>query len=170
VTEGNAAENLESVPNHSVDPETGFIESNAYAIAFDAQRKQQFLQLYKANGLGLYRTCKALGISHHTINKHYKNDQAFKKAFDEAMEEYADELEAVSRQNALNPRSVIERIFQLKSLLPGKYADQRVSSAPQVNITIDAATLSDFAKRVQSVEAQPIEAEVLPPSAPERPL
>lgn len=165
------SEMRDSIPNHTVDPATGFLESNGYATAFDAQRKQRFLKVYKENGLGFYRACKALGLSHDTVNKACRVDPVFKAAFDEAMLEYADELEAVSRQNALNPRSVIERIFQLKSLIPSKYADQRVQSAPQITINIDGKMLDAIRQRSEAIDVQQIEPDALPSEiVPERPL
>lgn len=147
---------LQHVPNHTIDPDTGFLESNGYACAFDAERKTQFLKVFKENGLGLYRTCRALGIGHHTINKHYKNDQVFREAYDQVLQEYADELESVSRLNALNPKSVIERIFQLKSLFPSKYADQRTQSPTQITINVDGKMIEMMKKRDEIIEADVI--------------
>lgn len=144
----------EHTPNHAVDPATGFLESNAYAAAFDAERKTQFLNLFKSNGLGLYRTCKQLGLSHHTINKHYRIDPEFKKAYDDAEKEYTDELEATSRFNALNPKSVIERIFQLKALRPERYADQKSAAPTQITINVDAALIENARKRAEVLDAE----------------
>lgn len=143
--------------NHTVDPQTGFLESTAYPSAFDAQRKQLFLQVFKSNGLGLYRTCQKLGLAHNTVTKHYHNDPAFKKAYDDAMTEYADELEAVSRENALNPRSVIERIFQLKALVPGKYNDQRIQSHVEVSINVDGELLKMVRERERVIDVKEVE-------------
>lgn len=151
----------EYAPNHTIDPETGFLESNAYASAFDAARKQQFLEVFQSNGLGLYRTCSKLGISHHTINKHYHNDPVFKKAYDEALERYSDELEATSRENALNPRSVIERIFQLKALRPDKYADQRQVGNVVVNISVDENLLKSIKARSEVIDIEPVAQEAI---------
>jgi hypothetical protein len=140
--------------NHTIDPETGFMESKAYVSAFDAPRKLKFLELYKANGMGLYRTCRALGLSTDTVNIHYHKDPVFKAAYDEAKVEYGDELESTSRINALNPRSVIERIFQLKSLFPEKYGDQKSNSAVQVNISFDPSLLKNISIRQNVLEAE----------------
>lgn len=143
-------------PNHTIDPETGFLESKWSIAAFDAARKQKFLEVYRNNGLGLYRTAEALGLSVHTVNKHYQIDPVFKAAYDEAKTYYADELEAVSRTNAMNPKSVIERIFQLKALLPERYADQKNSGNIQVNITVDSSLLENISKRQAVLEAEEI--------------
>ncbi len=141
-------------PNHTVDQATGFLESNGWLSAFDATRKTAFLSLLRTNSLGLYKTCAQMGLSVHTVNKHYQLDPEFKKAYDELEIEYTSDLEAVSRQNAMNPKSVIERIFQLKSLLPAKYADGKRESGLVVNISIDPEVIRKAAERSQIVEAE----------------
>ena len=143
-------------PNHTTDPATGMIESKGYASAFDAPRKLKFLEVFKNEGLGLYRTCRALGLSTDTIHKHYKLDPVFKKAYDEAKLEYVDDLEAISRTNALNPKSVIERIFQLKAHLPEKYGDQKTSGPPQITINIDSSVIEAAKARAQIIDAQEV--------------
>lgn len=146
-------------PNHVIDPSTGFLESKAYASAFDANMKVIFFERLRANGLKLYSTAKELGISVHTINKHYQQDEQFKKVYDQLEREYADELEGVSRINALNPKSVIERIFQLKALLPQKYADQKSSGGTNITINVDSQLLSKVADRQSIIEAEEIPVE-----------
>jgi len=150
------AQDLHYAPNHVIDPATGFLESKAFPAAFDANMKVIFFERLKANGLRLYATAKELGISHHTINKHYQQDEQFRKIYDQLEREYADELEGVSRLNALNPKSVIERIFQLKALLPQKYADQRNQSSTNITIQVDSQLLSKVADRQNIIEAEEI--------------
>jgi hypothetical protein len=144
------------VPNHTVDPGTGFLESNGFPSAFTAERKQQFLNLYRSNGLGLFRTCRLLNMSCSTIHHHYRIDPVFKAEFDEAKAEYGDELEAVSRTNALNPKSVIERIFQLKALFPQKYGELRAPNTPEITINIDGNIIEMAKKRQQIIDVEPI--------------
>jgi len=144
------------IPNHTIDPDTGFVESNAYISSFDAEKKKQFLSLFKSNGLGLYRTCRQLGMSVSTIHKHYQIDPEFKRQFDDVRQEYVDELEAMSRTNALNPKSVIERIFQLKALLPSKYGDQKSSAPTQINVNLSPDLVEIIKKREQVLEADVI--------------
>lgn len=145
-----------ATPNHTIDPATGFLESNNYIQAFDASRKVAFLNLLRANSLGLYKTCKQLGLSHHTVNKHYHQDAEFKRQYDDLETEYASDLEAVSRQNALNPRSVIERIFQLKALLPNKYADQKSLLPSQITINIDGKLIEQARERTKILDIQEV--------------
>ncbi len=143
-----------SAPNRTVDQATGFLESKAYISAFDADRKQAFLTLLRSNSLGLYKTCAQLALSVATVNKHYQLDPVFKQAYDDLEIEYASDLEAVSRQNAMNPKSVIERIFQLKALLPGKYSDAKRESGLVVNISIDPEVIKQAAQRAKIVDAE----------------
>ena len=140
--------------NHIINPETGFLENPAYATDFDSARKLQFLEIYKSNGLGLFRTCRQLGLSCSTVHKHYSIDPKFKEAFDEAKKEYADELQATSRINALNPRSVIERIFQLKALFPGVYGDAKNSSEVVVNLNLDLDAILSARNRTNVVDTE----------------
>jgi hypothetical protein len=137
--------------NHQIDPKTGFTENPAYLYAFDSERKKRFLNLYRSNGLMFNKTCKQLGLSHNTVNKHYQTDPEFKVLVDEAERDYTEELEAVSRRNALKPRFYVERIFQLKTLKPEKYDPQRNMGASNVTINIDTKQLSD-AKKVDAIE------------------
>ena len=97
-----------------------------------------------------------MGLSHDTINRHYRLDPVFKEAMDDLRRRYLDELERVSRTNALEPKMVIERIFQLKSLLPEKYADQKGSGSTQITVNIDGKLLETMKKRDEIIEAQVI--------------
>lgn len=142
--------------NHVINPETGFLENPAYISGFNSARKLQFLEVLKNNGLGLYRTCKAIGVKYDTVNKHYKIDPVFKQAYDQAMTEYIDELEATSRVNALNPKSVIERIFQLKCLLPEKYGQENRPTSINVAINLDGNMLNLMQKRTETIDVDPI--------------
>lgn len=144
-------------PNHTIDPETGFLENKGYPFAFDAQRKKLFIETMVENGMSVYNTCKALKLSHHTYFNHIQNDPAFSDAFEQAKALYKDKLAGVSMQNAMNPRSVIERIFQLKWLYPERYADKRDNSQVNVNITIDSAMLESIQKRNEIIDIEPID-------------
>jgi len=142
--------------NHIINPETGFLENPAYSNDFDSEKKKTFLDVFLNNGMGLYRTCRKLGMSCSTVHKHYQLDPVFREKFDEVRREYGDELEATSRVNALNPRSVIERIFQLKAIFPEKYGDSRTSNALNITINIDDKTLEMAKKRDQILDVEEI--------------
>lgn len=145
--------------HNTIDPETGFTENNSYVYAFDAPRKKQFIKCLVENGLGIYEACDAMGLSHHTLNKHYQNDPAFKHALDEAKLEYGSRLDAISKKNAMNPRSVIERIFQLKSLFPERYADKRGDANVVVNISVDSEMLKNMRMRTEAIDTEAIASE-----------
>ena len=141
-------------PNHTIDPETGFLESNAYSNVFDAERKLAFLDNYRNNGLRLRQSCRTMGLSESTVNKHLHTDPVFKEKFEAVEKDYLEELEATSRQNALNPRSVIERIFQLKCLLPDKYGQENRPASTQITINLDGKSLENMLKRAEIVDAK----------------
>lgn len=148
-------------PNHTIDPETGFLENNGYGYPFNAERKKQFIEAFVENGLGLYKTCKFLGVRYETVFNHLRQDEAFKRTFEEARKLYADDLDAISKQNARNPRSVIERIFQLKSLFPERYSDQRQQANVNVNVSLDGKLLETIQKRQEVIDIEPIPQESL---------
>jgi len=142
--------------NHTIDPETGFLENPAYSNQFDAQKKKAFLDLYYENGLRIRRTCDQLGMSVDTVNRAYQTDKQFRQLYDDLKDRYLDELEGVSRTNALNPRSVIERIFQLKCLLPEKYGQENRPTSMNVTINVDGKALEAIARRQEVIDIEPI--------------
>lgn len=137
----------ESTPNHTIDPETGFLESNNYIQSFDADKKKTFLKLFKENGLKFWRTCAELGVKGDTVHKHASIDPAFNQAIKEAKRDFYDDLEGVSRINALNPHSVIERIFQLKAAFPDRYGDNKKDSNVNISINLDGKLLESATQR-----------------------
>lgn len=150
------------VSNHVVDPKTGFLESNGYALAFDADRKTQFLELYRANGLKCRNACKTLGISNHTLEKHYREDEAFRKAFDDLQRDYAEEVEAASMSFALTPKGVIDRMCQLRRLFPEKYAPERQHGPLKITINLEGKFVERF-----EVKSKVMDAEIIQESTPE---
>lgn len=143
-----------TIPNHTIDPNTGFLESNAYASAFDAHRKEEFLRVYKANSLGLYRTCQQLGISHHTIHLHCKIDPAFKEAMRQVETEWGNDLESRSRSVAMTRDSAtLERMFHLRALFPDKYARElKGNGDSQVNFHINGDVLVSLKKKTETLD------------------
>jgi hypothetical protein len=137
-----------------INPETGFIEHPNFGYDFDSRKKLAFIDIYKQNGLKFWRTAAEIGVKGDTIHKHLALDEAFAKAVKQAETEYFDDLEGVSRENALNPRSVIERIFQLKARFPNRYGDSKRDSAINVTITVDPNLLQNVTKRQEIVEIE----------------
>jgi len=154
---------VEHIPT-TINPSTGFIEANGYSCPFDSDKKIAFLKLWKENSLGLYKTCRQLGMSVSTIHHHYKVDDEFRRQYDEVEKTYFDELEAVSRLNALEPKMVIERIFQLKNRFPERYGDSQKQNSNQVVINIQGDLLIDSKRRIDSLR-QHIDQEVIEMSA-----
>lgn len=141
-----------SLANHQIDAKTGYIVNPAYAHNFDGQKKVQFLKLYRDNGLRLYDTCRKLGLSVDTIHKHNRIDSKFHKDMKEQERAYFDDLEGISRENALNPKMVIERIFQLKSHFPGKYGDQKRENSGNITINVDGKALAKAMDHKNNIE------------------
>lgn len=141
-----------------VDPETGYSTSTAnFALAFTPQRKKAFLAAYYKNNLAFYRTCEEIGINYKTLNHAVKIDPVFAEHLELTEKRFTDELETISRSNAKNPRSVIERIFQLKALLPEKYADTKRESKQTIVISIDSKLLEDTKAKINAIDAQVVD-------------
>ena len=69
---------------HAVDPQSGMVQTTGnYPTAFDAERKKQFLDMYKANELGIRKACRSMGMSVSTVNHHLQIDPEFRRLFDE---------------------------------------------------------------------------------------
>lgn len=140
---------------HAIDPVTGFVETTGnYPAAFDGERKADFLKVYRASGLALYKTCEQLGLSRHTVSHHLQIDPAFSEAVEEAKRSYADELEAKSRNIALTRDSAtLERIFQLRAIFPDKYArDLKQNGAQKIEINIVGDILMGKKRELDTVE------------------
>ena len=142
--------------NHIVNPETGFLENPAFINQFDSARKIAFLELYKKNGLRLRRASRDMGLSEDTVYRAIRNDPVFKKAFEDVEKDHLEELESVSATNALNPKSVIERIFRLKCLLPEKYGQENKPSSQTIIFNIDAETLKQVQARSKVIDTEEI--------------
>jgi hypothetical protein len=140
---------------HTVDEKTGMLNpSGNFPQTFDADRKSQFLTVYKNENIGIRKACRKMGMSVSTINHHLKIDPVFKDAFDECEREYLENLECVSRENALNPKSVIERIFQLKCLHPTKYGQENNSKSTEIVVNIDMGKIAKARQLEAAIDAK----------------
>lgn len=148
-----------STPNHTVDPKTGYLESNGFPDAFDAPQKILFLNTYRDKGLNLFQACKDMGISRHTVRHHMRIDPSFRADVESLTEEYADSLEWVSRQQAMNPgKGFMDRCMQLRHLRPSKYAQDKIQSPQPVVIQISAPD-GFTAKRRNVIDAKVLDDE-----------
>lgn len=146
-----------SSPYHAVDLETGYLETTgSYGTAFNAERKLEFLRLFRLNSLGFYRTCKDLSLSHATVNHHMEIDPQFKADVEACRREYADELESKSRSVAITKDSAtLERIFQLRALLPDKYArDLKGNGLQKIEINVAGDFISSSKGRAKEIDAE----------------
>lgn len=105
------------------------IESNGFPDAFDGTRKLAFIQALRSNSFKFEMTCKQFGVSPHTVYKHKRIDPEFHKAMQAAIQDYTDSLEWFSMGQAFEPKSTLERIFQLRALRPEKYAREQSNAA-----------------------------------------
>lgn len=128
-----------------------------HALAFDDERKRQFLDLYRANGLKCKAACKSLGLSFHTIQHHYRIDPAFKSAFDDLQAEYAEELQAKSMQYAMEQKNFMDRCMQLRRLLPNEYAPEKLNGPTHIVINIDGKLLERSKQHEQVIDAKIVE-------------
>lgn len=141
-------------PNHEICKETGFVYSPGVLSTFTPQAKLKFLELYKANGLAIWRTCRSLGMSVETVHRHLQTDPKFKELFDEARQEYIDNVESTSRFCALDPKNYVERFFQLKALLPETYGEGKIARPMEITLNIDFGGLSKEHERTHSIDAE----------------
>ena len=151
--------NTVNVPHkvHSVETKSGFLQADIhYVYAFDADKKQRFLDVFRANGLKCKAACKALGISFHTLQKHYALDPVFKERFEDVQQEVADDIQAKSIAVALTDRGFMDRAMQLRRLRPEQYAPEQKNLNGEINISIvvGGETIELSNKREKIMEAK----------------
>lgn len=147
--------NSSRLPSFNVHESTGFLESTKQGEieAFDATKKLSFIETLRANDFRFAITCQQSGVSPHTIYKHRRNDKAFDDAIQESVKEYAEHLEWVSRQQALEPKATLERIFQLRALLPDRYArDLKGQGGEKIEINVVGDVMISHKKSFDAVE------------------
>lgn len=59
---------------------------------FTAERKAEFLEHFRASGLH-HHAAEAVQVAGSTVHTHYKTDPAFREAYDQAKEYFADSVE-----------------------------------------------------------------------------
>lgn len=149
------------VANHQINQLTGFIENPGFEDDFDSERKQAFLEIYKANGMRFKRSCDELHLHRDTVSKHYETDPAFRKAMDDCEKTYIDELQAFSRDNALNNKNAtIERIFHLKVLNPSKYGQSQKPNKTEITLNFSGNGLKDFVDQGKVIETDAEQTEI----------
>ena len=125
----------------TLDNGSGFMESINSPVAFDATRKEKFLQIArKSTESGQFPTitalCKAVGVSLRTFERHMKADAAFKDAFREILLEGQDILEGVMFQNAQRPSGYMDRITWLRRHFPENWhPEHRIKVSADISMT-----------------------------------
>lgn len=137
------------------DPETGFLESPVnYITAFDAERKTQFLEILKTNGLRIKAAAKTLGVAFQTIQKHFSEDPSFREAVKAVEQEVADDIQAKSINVALTDKGFMDRAMQLRRLRPNEYLPEKQGQIGNVTITIQGDLVIDSKKRAEMIDAE----------------
>ena len=85
-------------------------------------RKQAFLDELRQR-YSVYHACKAAGIGRTTVYAWRQDDDEFAKAWDAALADAADVLEASAYQRALEGDTTLT-IFLLKGAMPDKYRER----------------------------------------------
>src|SRR5215813_7063029 len=98
---------------------------------------QQAFLLALENTSCVTEAAKAAGISTQTAYLHKRQDPAFAKQWEEALERSADSLVAEARKRAFNGSDVL-LMFLLKGLQPQRWRESRVSIPPsELNALIE---------------------------------
>ena len=85
-------------------------------------RKKAFLEELRQK-YSVYHACKAAGIGRTTVYAWRQDDEEFAKAWDAALADAADVLEASAYQRALEGDTTLT-IFLLKGAMPDKYKER----------------------------------------------
>ena len=145
---------LISIPNHTVDPETGFIVSLAYDDAFTPEKKLRYLELFESSGGLICRTAYELGMNDDTVRKHIKIDPEFAKRIQLAKQRANEKVEGVLYARALDPRGSFDRAVWLRNNFREKYGEQQQSNSQPIQININGDLLIDAKSREKMIEAR----------------
>lgn len=86
-----------------------------------AKKREQFLAALRSNGT-VFSACKAAGIGRATAYEWRTDDEAFRAAWDEALDDATDLLEDVAIRRAADGSDTL-LIFLLKARRPEQYRD-----------------------------------------------
>ena len=113
---------------------------------FGVEMKKKVIDLATNSGQSLYNIARTIGVQPSTVMKHLERDAVFRQEIEHAKKWYAQRVEGVLMEQAVDPKKTIDRIAFLRAYMPEKYARQELSSATvEVNINLDA--LSDSKRR-----------------------
>lgn len=104
-----------------------------------------FIETFR-NVFDTYKAAQVVGMTIRQINYYLETNQAFAQSYAEAVKEYTEKLEGISRNQALEPKGTLERMFQLKSLKPLVYREK--GYIQNVNVRFDADQKMDVRRRL----------------------
>jgi hypothetical protein len=138
-----------------LEPKTGFLEQPHLPSAFNAERKQQLLEMIRdhPHRTGIDKACREIGISDSTFWRHIEADKAFREAWERLKKGFAYRVEDVLAHCALDPKKTIDRLAYLRAYMPEKYNPVQKSES-QITITIDGNMLSQAKSERNVIEAE----------------
>jgi hypothetical protein len=145
---------INSVPNHTIDPATGFVVSLAYEDAFTPEKKLRYLEMFEASGGLVCRTAYELGMNDDTVRKHMRIDPKFAQLITAAKQRCNENVEGVLYKRALDPRGAFDRAVWLRNNYRDKYGEQQSNTGNQITINIDGNLLKKFEEKQKVVDAQ----------------
>lgn len=126
------------------------------------EERYEFLEILKEKDGNLTASAKKIGVSRRTVYRRMTEDLEFKKSVEQVRNEcdlkFVDDLEKVSRTEALVPKNKAERIFHLRANNPEKYRERtNPFLATQVNVTVSGVAIKDRAKIIEEIERNRID-------------
>lgn len=119
------------------DPETGMLDS-PHMNGFSIELKKKVIDYAMNKGEALWKIAHAVGIQPSTIMKHLERDHVFRAEIEKAKRWYAQRVEGVLMERAIDPKATLDRIAYLRAYMPEKYARQELSNATvEININMD---------------------------------
>ena len=121
--------------------------------------KSDFLIILDKLGGNLSAACEEIGVSFSLLNNRREHDQEFNDAIDHIKYNRSamvlNDLEVISEAQALDPKHVVERIFQLKALNRAKYQPtNRQQTATQINIITAGVDIAEREGLVKAILGQ----------------
>jgi hypothetical protein len=93
---------------------------------FNSERKRYFIEAARKFYPNITKCCQEVGISWHTFNAHRKSDPEFAAQLALVKLEVTDRIEGVLAQEAVNPKSFLDRMAYLRAHRPELYDRAKV--------------------------------------------
>jgi len=122
---------------------------------FDAEKKLLFLEAARRFYPNISRCCQEVGICWQTFSNHRKQDKIFAAQLAEIDREVTDRIEGVMAEEAVNPKSFLDRMAYLRAHRPELYDRAKVVKIE--GYKMDGA---EKARRLGAVDAA-IDAEIV---------